>query len=147
MCRKNPWDLKMLVFKFHQNRRQFFFLLRKVPPLDFTVCYLKSGFLAIESLQLQWQMVFLINSECPNIIWVGKIDKHHGIFCLGCLTLQHAVYLHFTSWHVHIFMTKKYTLTKFLLNYFSESSIYITFFLCSFVVKTWLILSSSLSQI
>ena len=37
-------------------------------------------------------MVFLVNSECPNIIWVGKIDKHHGIFCLGSLTLQHAVY-------------------------------------------------------
>ena len=46
------------------------------------------GFRALAPKRGCWRMVFLINSECPNIIWVGKIDKHHGIFCLGCLTLN-----------------------------------------------------------
>ena len=55
------------------------------------IAYFWGGFWALAPKGRCWRMVFLINSECPNIIWVGKIDKHHGIFCLGCLTLQHAV--------------------------------------------------------
>ena len=71
----------MLVFKFHENRRQNFFWLRRVPPLDFSVFDFKSGFLTVESLQLQWQLVFLMNSECPNIHLLRKINRPHGIFC------------------------------------------------------------------
>ena len=36
-------------------------------------------------------MFFSTVSEPPMITFIGKIEKHLGIFCLGCLTLQHAV--------------------------------------------------------
>ena len=60
------------------------------PSISYLVILLISedGFRALAPKGRCWRMVFLINSECPNIIWVGKIDKHHGIFCLGCLTLN-----------------------------------------------------------
>ena len=81
----------MLVFKFHDNRRQFFFLLRRVPPLDFSAFYLKSGFLPIKALKLWWQMVFLTNSDCYNMNLLTKINRPLGIFHLGCIILQHTV--------------------------------------------------------
>ena len=40
------------------------------------------GFRALAPKRGCWRMVFLINSECPNIILVGKIDKPYGLFCL-----------------------------------------------------------------
>ena len=71
----------MLVFKFHQNRRQNIFWHRMVSPLDFSAFYLKSSFLPIKPLELPWQMVLLINSEYPNIYLPKKINRPHGIFC------------------------------------------------------------------
>ena len=81
----------MLVFKFHQNRRQNFFWLRRVPPLDFSVFYLKSSFLPIKTLELWWQMVFLTNSNWYNMYLLRKINRPLGFFGLDKKILQHTV--------------------------------------------------------
>ena len=95
----------MLNFKFHQNRRIFFFSLRRVPPLKFSIVYLKSVFLAIESSELPWQMVFSMNSECPNIYLPRKINRSHGIFC----------FIKKSYSTLCIFTTRKYPVRGYLL--------------------------------
>ena len=85
----------MLLVKGNRNYSltavKFFFWLRGVPPLDFSVYYLKSGFLPLNPLKLQWQMVFLSNSECYNMYLLRKINRPLGIFRLGNIILQHTV--------------------------------------------------------
>ena len=104
----------MLDFKFHQNRRNFFFSLRRVPPLKFSIVYLKSGFLAIESSELPWQMVFSMNSECPNIYLPRKINRSHGIFCFIKKSYS-------TLWHqIKAGIILNSTLTWFVLNFFEK---------------------------
>ena len=76
---------------FEQIQGQKFFWHRRVPPLNFSVFYLKTGFLAVESSELPWQMVFLTNSEWYNMYLLRKINRPLGIFCLGCIILQPTV--------------------------------------------------------
>ena len=104
----------MLDFKFHQNRRKIFLSLRRVPPLESSIFYFKKGFLAIELSELPWQMVFLMNSECPNIYLPRKINRSHGIFCFIKKSYS-------TLWHqtkAEIILNS--TLTWFVLNFFEK---------------------------